>query len=229
MKTADIQPNQAKALFVAKRHLAEFVCDAVNLEGIPYTLPEIQTLLEGITVGGHHLSDERIALNQSAAWKKLFGLIEKGQFTLSKTLACELHAIAGFEESLRWGEFRKGAVTIAGTPYVPPPASELNSYWDKMTQEAQQIDDIYDRAIFIFLQMARYQFFYDVNKRMGRFMMNGILLSEGYPAINLLASKQLEFNQLMLNFYSTGDVFPMTHFMRNCLDPRVVQVMNEGY
>jgi prophage maintenance system killer protein len=53
--------------------------------------------------------------------------------------------------------------------------------------------------------MARRQFFYDVNKRMGRFVMNGFLLSHGYPAINLPAKRQLEFNQLMLSFYDTGD------------------------
>jgi len=40
-----IKPNQEKAFFFAKRQLPEFVYDAVNLEGINYTLPEIQTLL----------------------------------------------------------------------------------------------------------------------------------------------------------------------------------------
>ncbi|MCA1785823.1 MAG: Fic family protein [Desulfobacteraceae bacterium] len=35
--------------------------------------------------------------------------------------------------------------------------------------------DVYDRAIHFFLTMARNQFFYDVNKRMGRFIMNGLL------------------------------------------------------
>lgn len=48
-----------------KRQLAEFVCDAVNLEGIHYTLPEVQTLLDGITVGGHKVADQQIALNQA--------------------------------------------------------------------------------------------------------------------------------------------------------------------
>ena len=37
---------------LAKRQLSELVYDAVNLEGIPFTLPEIQTLLDDITVGG---------------------------------------------------------------------------------------------------------------------------------------------------------------------------------
>lgn len=74
----NMKPNKAKAIMLAKRQLAEFVCDAVNLEGIRFTLPEIQTLLDGITVGGHKVSDQQIALNQAEAWRTLFGSVENG-------------------------------------------------------------------------------------------------------------------------------------------------------
>ena len=96
-----------------------------------------------------------------------------------------------------------------------------------MTERACKIIDVYDRAIFYFLTMARCQFFYDVNKRMGRFVMNGVLLSAGYPAINLPAKRQLEFNQLMLAFYDSNDQNPMNAFMRACLDSRVIKIMRE--
>lgn len=222
-----IKPNTEKALFFAKKQLAELVYDAINLEGIHYTLPEVQTLLDGITVGGHKLADERIALNQAAAWKFLFASIENNTFSLNKEYACELHAIAGKEEALKWGQFRTGNVTIAGTEYKPPAASELDKLWDKMLNDASQLEDIYHRAIFIFLRMARAQFFYDVNKRMGRFMMNGLLLSHGYPAINLPAKRQLEFNKLMLNFYTSNNIQPMTDFMLTCLSPELIAIMAE--
>ena len=88
--------------------------------------------------------------------------------------------------------------------------------------------DIYDRAIHLFLTMARYQFFYDVNKRMGRFIMNGLLLSQGYPAINLPAKRQLEFNQSMLHFYQSGDQKQMNIFLRSCLDEKVIKIMKEA-
>ena len=53
-----IRPNRSKALFLAKKQLPELVFDTVNLEGVNYTLPEVKTLLDGITVGGHPLQDE---------------------------------------------------------------------------------------------------------------------------------------------------------------------------
>lgn len=227
MYTASIKPNKQKALFFAKRHLPELVCDAVNLEGICYTLPEVQTLLDGVTVGGHKLCDQRITLNQAAAWKVVFELVSKDAFNLSKETACLIHREAAKEDALPWGQFRTGAVTIAGTTYTPPSPKLLDALWLKMLEKSPTIADIYNRAIFIFLEMSRNQFFFDVNKRMGRFMMNGLLLSEGYPVINVPASRQQEFNMLMLEFYTTNHPDKMTHFMRSCLDPRIVDIMSE--
>ena len=222
-----MKPNTLKALMLVQREVAVFVQDAVMLEGINFTLPEIQTLLDGITVGGHKLSDQQIAVNQGKAWEFLFDSIRKETFSLSAEFACELHKIAGKEEALTWGVFRHGSVTIAGTDYMPPSFETLDEAYTTMIDRSLKYDDIYDQAISIFLDMARTQFFYDVNKRMGRFMMNGHLLNNGYPAINLPASKQLEFNQLMLDFYQSGEKKPMNHFMRSCLDERAINIMYE--
>jgi prophage maintenance system killer protein len=71
--------------------------------------------------------------------------------------------------------------------------------------------------------MARIQFFWDVNKRTGRFMMNGILLAQGYPIINVPAKRQQEFNTLMLTFYDSNDMTAMNRFLRSCLDERIVR------
>lgn len=220
-------PNKEKALFLAKRQLPELVYDAVNLEGIHYTLPEIQTLLDGVTVGGHRLSEEKITLNQAAAWQQLFKWITHDAFMLSVEMACQLHAIAGKEEALEWGCFRGGNVVIAGTDYLPPDPTQLDAVWQEMLAKIEKITDPYDRAITVFLHMARAQFFYDVHKRMGRFMMNGMLLSQGYPVINLPAKKQLEFNRYMLDFYPTGDTAQMIDFMKGCMHTRIIKIMSE--
>lgn len=222
-----MEPNKNKALMLAKRQLSELVWDAVVLEGINFTLPEVQTLLDGVTIGGHKISDQQVALNQAEAWRTLFRWIEQDVFTISASRTCELHGIAAQNEALDWGQFRQGNVTIAGTRYMPPKAEVLPGLFEQMTVEVGAIDDVYDQAIFLFLTMARTQFFYDVNKRMGRFLMNGLLLSNGFPAINLPARRQLEFNTLMLDFYPTGEMGPMNAFLRSCLDERIIEIMKE--
>ena len=220
-------PNKAKALMLAQRDVSVFVYDAVQLEGINFTLPEVQTLLQGITIGGHKLSDQQIAVNQGEAWKELFKLLKAGKFEVSQACARQLHAIAAKEEALEWGQFRTGGVLIAGTEYEPPNASALPALFDQIVEDMAAYKDVYDQAIHVFLTMARNQFFYDVNKRMGRLMMNGHLLSMGFPAINVPATRQLEFNQLMLWFYESGDMGEMNQFMRSCLNPKAIRIMRE--
>ncbi len=63
-------------------------CDAVNFEGINFTVPEVQTLLDGITIGGRRLSDQQLTLNQAKAWRTLFQWIENKEFVVSKEKVC---------------------------------------------------------------------------------------------------------------------------------------------
>tara|TARA_R110002072_G_C7881328_1_gene528047 strand:- start:449 stop:1147 length:699 start_codon:yes stop_codon:yes gene_type:complete len=222
-----IKPNRDKALMLAKREVGVLVHDSILLEGINFTLPEVNTLLEGVTVGGHALSDQQIAINQGNAWRYLFAAVKAGEFSVSLDFLCALHAIAGKEEALEWGCFRSGGVTIAGSNYLPPKAKDLKLKFTELLASMSAFDDIFDKAIHVFLSMARNQFFYDVNKRMGRLMMNGVLLNAGYPPLNLSAKHKLKFNELMMRFYDSGDESEMNLFMRSCIDPKLVEIMCE--
>ena len=90
---------------------------------------------------------------------------------------CELHKIAAKEEDLKWGIFRNGSVYISGTNYAPPHHLELESRFTEMLSALNEKEDLYDKAIHLFLVMARTQFYYDVNKRMGRFIMNEFIFA----------------------------------------------------
>lgn len=47
-----------RVCFRLHKMLPEFVWDASMLEGNPLTFPEVKTLLDGITVGEHRISDQ---------------------------------------------------------------------------------------------------------------------------------------------------------------------------
>ncbi|WP_375753604.1 Fic family protein [Vibrio sp. HN007] len=217
----NMKPNVRLAIQLAKRDVPSLVYDAVNLEGVAMTLPEVQTILDGITVGGHRISDQNMAMNQAKTWKAIFEEVLDGSFEFTKEAALKFHNIAGQEEALVWGAFRTGYVSITGSDYEPPAPDDLDSKWQEMQKLVESQSDIYDKAITAFLQMARAQFFWDVNKRTGRFMMNAILLSAGFPIINVPAKRQQEFNTLMLEFYATNNMEPMNKFLRSCLDNKI--------
>ncbi len=203
----------SKLIFQCKRYIAQLVYDTAALEDSPFTFPEVQTLLDGVTVGGHKLSDQKLIMNQRDSWNKLFELIETGKFTLSKKIACDLQAKAAEEEAFDWGCFRTGGVRISGTDYKPPIYNNLDAKWNEMVESIHETENVKNKAMLLFLKMARNQFFWDGNKRTGRLMMNGMLLSEGIPPILIPAKAKLEFNTKMINFYNSNNEQEMMEFL----------------
>lgn len=227
------QTNINKAIFDAKRLIAQIVTDVVNLEDINYTVPEVQTLMDGITVGGHKLQDELITLNQINAWRYLFTSLDNGSFNFSLDYILKLHNLVAREEALLWGMFRNGQVSISGTEYLPPKASELPNIWDALYSEIssklaqkENILDIYRVSVLLFVKMARVQFFFDGNKRTARMMMSALLLSRGLPMINVPAKRKLEFNQVMIKYYDHEDFESVFAFMYSCIPEYVKEEYN---
>lgn len=212
----DIPLDKTSAVFRAKKKLEELVYDTVALEDNPFTFPEVKTLLDGITVGGHKLSDEKQVLNQAKSWKHLLGWVEKGQFELIKQTFLTLNALVAEEEALEWGKFRTGHVSIAGTNYTPPSVESLDTLFNEGISKISLIQNQHERAIAFFLFGSLQQFFWDGNKRTSRLMMNGMLLSQGHDVINIPAAKKLEFNQKMIRFYDSLDATEMIDFLVHC-------------
>ena len=208
--------NKEIALLRAEKIHAGIVTDTVNLEGNPFTLPQVQTLLDGVTVGGHKIDDAEQVRNQSDSWKVLVAKIREEAFSVNKEMACSLYNLVSKNEAMTWGEFRNGQVSIAGTAWKPPHWETLDAQFDALIDRLSTISDVFIRAMTLYLDMARNQYFWDGNKRTGRLMMNGILLNAGHDVISVPFKRQLEFNEKMLTFYDTGKERPMFEFLLSC-------------
>lgn len=217
-----------RACFRLLKLLPEFVWDAGALEGNPITFPEVQTLLDGITVGGRKLSDQQQILNLAASHRHLVHLVQTGRFALSKDVFCQLHALVAREEALEWGVFRGEGEEVHFTPEVSlgpwgrhtplptlPGAPELNRIFAKAVSVLPTLPPL-ERALVFFLFASLQQFFFDGNKRTARLMMNGILMSHGMDAISVPAARAQEFHQQMITFYRTREATAAMAFLVSC-------------
>ena len=204
------------AIVLARKLLAESVFNMSSHEGNPFTFVEVQTLLDGVTVGGRKLSDHDQVLRISNAWKYLLESVETETFALNRGFACALHGIVGEEEALTWGEFRDRNVSIAGTDYTPPSAENLPGLFDRLINRADDTSDVKEKAIGVFLGFAKNQFFYDGNKRVGQLLMNGLLLEASEVIISIPAAKAQEYNENMIHFYDTGNETAIREFLSRC-------------
>ena len=219
-----------RACFRLKKMLAEFVWDASMLEGNPFTFPEVQTLLDGVTVGGRKISDQEQVLNLAESSKRLLRLVMGRRFEMAKPVFCELHAIVARNEALEWGHFRGEGAEVAYSPEVAPGhagrysplptlagAPRLNAVFQNGVEALkQETIPPFERGLAFFLFGALQQFFFDGNKRTSRLMMNGILMSAGMDAISVPAARAQEFNEKMVRFYLGRDATEMMAFLADC-------------
>ncbi|HEY4445964.1 MAG TPA: hypothetical protein VGN30_16900 [Steroidobacteraceae bacterium] len=232
-----------RVVFRFRRMLPEYVWDAGVLEGNPFTFPEVKTLLEGVTVGGRKLSDQEQILNLAESSKHLIELVKNREFKLDKFTFCSLHALVARNEALEWGHFRGEGLETQFTPDVAlgergrftPLATErgavrLNEVFASGIRSLDQnVSNPFERATAFFLFGSLQQFFFDGNKRTSRFMMNGVLMSEGIDAVSIPAVRAAEFNSRMVDFYTNRDATEMMGFVLDC-HPEVSQIrqLNPG-
>ena len=216
--------------FSFHKNMAEFIWDAAMLEGNPCTLPQVQTIMSGVTVGGIKISDQEQVINLFKSCKELHKIVKEDRFVFSRQMFLHLHSILAKEEALEWGVFRGEGQETNYTPHVAlgnqgtheplptlPGAKDLISTFEKgLAAIEKHCSTPFERGAAFFLFGALQQFFFDGNKRTSRLMMNGVLMSHGHLALSIHAKDAQEFNERMVGFYKTKEASPMFEFLANC-------------
>ncbi|MDR1236417.1 MAG: hypothetical protein LBJ96_05435, partial [Holosporaceae bacterium] len=167
--------NRKKTLMLAYKMLPEYVFDTSQLENNPITFPEVKTLVDGVSIGGHKINDVQQVLNIKNAWILLFELVKNNKFSPSKSIFHQINKEIAQNEALYAGSFRNGSVNIAGTKkYTVPPAGELDDIFEKEIHTVLDNYAVVGQAIRIFLWSSLNQFYWDGNRRTGRLIANGI-------------------------------------------------------
>lgn len=222
------QHSPDRALARLRNALPSFVWDAAALEGNTYTLPEVQTLLEGTTVGGRPVEDERQVLALRDAFALLDSLVREGRYTLTKGTSDQLHAVVAEHEAIESGHFRGegrvgggGLVSLGGlgSYRASDPGANgrtlLNEH-QRLMAHLDTLTDPREQALAYFCAAARRQFYFDGNKRTARLMMNGHLMAHGYDAISVSAVRRIEFNEHLVTLFDTGEATQLMRFTLDC-------------
>ena len=213
-----------RLIMLVKKLLPDVVFNMASLEGNPFTYPEVQTLLDGITIGGHKVSDEQQIFNIRNGWNYLFDLVYQNNLSMDSYFLCPIfnkfNNIVAKDEALVSGIFRTGQVRIAGTEFIPPRAEELEEIFkNELPELIERCKSKTELAFEIFLWGALNQFYYDGNKRTSRLISNMILISNGQGIFNIKAKDRLQFNTLMVEFYNTREADNIFEFLySNCLE-----------
>ena len=213
-----------------RAHLPELIWNTAALEGNNFTLPEVKTLLDGVTVGGKKLEDEQQIIALSEAYNRLDEMVGTGQFSLSKEVSDQLHRLVARHEAIEAGSFRGegrvqggGAVHLASGGVVPGTehgeGGVLREHFANLVDYLSTVSDARRRALIYFASATRRQFYFDGNKRTARLMMAGELMSSGYDLVSVPYSRKLEFNNALDVHFDRDDATELLRFLSTCILP----------
>lgn len=100
---------------------------------------------------------------------------------------------------------REGSVRISGTDYSPPVGKDyLNEELKYLLDVAHTLEDPFERAIYLKLNLCYLQYFQDVNKRTARMVQTFSMLNTGVMPLLAGYVKSSGYIEAILSYYNTG-------------------------
>jgi len=190
------------------------------IEGNTLSLRETQLVIEhGVTVGGHSLREYLEATNHAEAFAELTRLVDaRSPITVEAILALHRLTMAKILEGA--GTFRRGAVSIRGTQLTPPPASQvpaLMAEWVAWLEGPGWAYKPVVRAAIAHHGFEAVHPFEDGNGRIGRLLLNLMLMRDGYPPALLLRDWRVGYIQALATG-DTGNYGPLANLIGRAVE-----------
>jgi prophage maintenance system killer protein len=209
--TARMLPSDTESAWRRFRaSLPELVWNAARLEGNSFTLPEVRTLLAGVTVGDRSAWEERQVLALSEAYGALRDLVGYGRFHIDKSTSDRLNRIVARHETPDAGRFR-GEGTLRRNS-----SEQLRARFATLQERVAETDDPRFQALIYFCSAARTRFYAGANKRTALLMTTGILLSNGFDPITVPHSRRLELEHALDTLDTTDEATELMAFLVDC-------------
>lgn len=194
------------------RLLATYHSNAI--EGNTLSLHETQMVLEyGIAVDGHPLREYLEATNHAEAFDTLPALVER---SITVETVQQLHRLVMDKIDPHAGELRKVQVYIRGASFTPPSAREVPLYITQWIQWLTSDDALrYDpvtRAAIAHHDFEALHPFTDGNGRVGRLLLDLMLMQDGYPPALVLREWRSRYIQALQQAH-LGEYTPLVNLI----------------
>jgi len=206
-----------QATYFAHKNLVQLIYDNSKFEGVRATLPQTQTIVDGMSVAGVSTDDVVTIAGLKRAWQLVIANAQPYTVKISNTFNTQV-AVA---DSLDPGKFRTDPVRISGTDYLPPILSSA-----EITATIQQIlsstntntESMTDKLLKLLLVMMRGQFYWNGNKRTAFLTVNYLAIDAGIGLLNVSEAQLPTFNTLLSHFYTTNESQKLMDLLyQNCI------------
>lgn len=188
-----------------RSNFTKLVHTNARFEGVNTTLPQTQTIMDGMSVAGVPVEDVLTIINLKRGWQYVTAQNEPLTLAMEK----QINKIVAAEDALVPGDLRqgKGGVNLGGTEFFEPPMideQEEHKFLQKTLADSQTTTT--DKALTVMYHNMRQQIFWDGNKRTATLSANKIMIDGGAGLINVPLDKWDKWNELIADYYRTNDM-----------------------
>ncbi|MDK6869461.1 MULTISPECIES: Fic family protein [Lactobacillus] len=187
----------------AKKNLVRLVFTTSRFEGLNTTLPQTQTIIDGMSAAGVSIDDTNVIVQLKRGWQYVI----RENKPLSLNIEQNINLLVARYDSLDPGSFRTGNVTVelgnSNGEWQPPEINldQERKFFDELMQKDTSITD---KAMTLMYHNMRNQLFWDGNKRTATLAANKLMIDNGAGLISVPLNKWDKWNELISEFYLTG-------------------------
>lgn len=196
---------------IYNRLLIDLSYNSSRLEGNTYSLLETEKLiLEGRATEGKLDEEKTMILNHKEAIRYL---VDKSEQTdIDETTIFTLHYLLsdGLVAPGYAGKVRDYGVRIGGSTYLPlENPKTLQKHLSEICKKYNQINNPFEKSLFLLVHIAYLQPFVDVNKRTSRLSANLPLFHANLVPFSFEAIKQNDYIDAMIAIYELNNINPL--------------------
>lgn len=204
-----VEPAGTYAKKILHRLLIDLSWNSSRLEGNTYSLLDTKRLIDfGEEAQGRERLEAQMILNHKDAIEFLVSAADEIGFNRYTVL--NLHAILAnnlLADDSAAGRLRHIAVGIERSTFLPLEVPQLiEEYFDRILATATAIDDPFEQAIFVMVQLPYLQPFDDVNKRVSRLAANIPFIQKNLAPLSFTDVPRSLYTEAMLGVYERNDV-----------------------
>jgi Fic family protein len=203
------EPAGTYAKEILQRLLIDLAWNSSRLEGNTYSLLDTQRLIsDGVSADNKSATEAQMILNHKDAIE--FIVQNTGDIGFNRYTILNLHALLSnnlLPNPSATGRLRSFGVGITKSVYTPLGIPQLiEEMFELMLQKADQIEDPFEQAFFIMVQLPYLQPFDDVNKRVSRLAANIPLNRRNLSPLSFTEVPNELYVQGLLGIYELNEI-----------------------
>ncbi len=195
--------------------MLSFTYHTNRIEGSTLTEDETRAILfDNIALSNKNIIEQLEAKNHQAAWRHLLNYLTEPMSSISENLILKLHSILMNSIKDDAGFYRKHQVRIVGADIPTANYLKVPQLMKKIVKDINRKNkDIVSQVAKTHSQFEQIHPFSDGNGRIGRLIMQGMLLLKNFPPAIIKQEKRRLYNSCLRKSQLKEDFIPLEDFI----------------